>query len=181
MNSPFLIGKKVDLRGLALEDMTHVARWMNDGEVTHYLFMGDRPAHSRLLEEQWEKDVRNPNEISLAMVDQKSGKRIGWCGLYGIQWISRTAEFRVFIGAKSFWNKGVGKEAARLLLRYGFEKLNLNKIWLGVNAEHLGAYHSYLKAGFVREGVLRQEIFRNNRYYDAVRMSVLRSEYEKSR
>jgi RimJ/RimL family protein N-acetyltransferase len=36
---------------------------------------------------------------------------------------------------------------------------------------------SYEKSGFKREGVLRQEIYRNGKYYDAIRMSVLRQEY----
>lgn len=178
MKDPFIIGKKIYLRGVAREDMTNIARWMNDSEVTHYLFMGDRPVHARLLEEQWEKDVRDPNEISVAIVDKKTDRMIGWGGLYRINWISRNAEYRVFLGEKKFWNKGIGAEVASLLVRYGFEKLNLHKVWLGVNTEHKGAFRSYQKAGFVKEGVLRQEIFRNNRYYDAVRMSILRKEYE---
>jgi RimJ/RimL family protein N-acetyltransferase len=63
------------------------------------------------------------------------------------------------------------------MLRYGFELLNFNRIWLGVNASHTIAVDSYMKSGFVKEGLLRQEIYRNSRYYDAVRLSILRDEY----
>jgi RimJ/RimL family protein N-acetyltransferase len=181
MKDAFISGTKINLRGITPDDLPDMVRWINDSEVTHFLFMGDRPAQLQLLREQWEKDMRNPNEVSFAVTDKKTGGMIGWCGLYVINWISRTAEYRVFIGEKSHWNKGLGTEIARLLIRYGFEKLNLNKVWLGVNAEHLGGFKSYEKAGFVKEGVLRQEIFRNNRYYDAVRMSILRKEYEKTK
>ena len=63
------------------------------------------------------------------------------------------------------------------MIDYGFDKLNLNKIWLGVNSENKAAVKSYKAAGFVEEGVLRQEIYRNGRYYDATRMSILREEF----
>jgi RimJ/RimL family protein N-acetyltransferase len=89
----------------------------------------------------------------------------------------RNASFRVFIGDKLSWDRGIGTDCARLMLRYGFEKLNLNRIWLGVNAANERAVRAYEKAGFVREGLLRQEQFRNARYYDVVRMAVLREEY----
>jgi lysyl-tRNA synthetase class I len=38
---------------------------------------------------------------------------------------------------------------------------------------------SYEKSGFKIEGILRDEMYRNGRYYDMIRMSVLRPEYEK--
>ena len=180
MTSPFITGKKIYFRGILPEDLPQISRWMSDPEVTHFLFMGDRPANLKLIQEQYDRDQRAADEVSIAVVDKKSDRIIGWGGLYRINWISRTAEYRVFIGDKKYWNKGFGTEIARLLVGYGFDKLNLNKVWLGVNADHLGAFHSYKKAGFVQEGVLRQEIYRNGKYYDAVRMSILKKEYEKT-
>ncbi len=64
---------------------------------------------------------------------------------------------------------------------HGFEKLNLNRIYLGVNAENKSGVRAYEKSGFTREGVLRQEQYRNFRYYDVIRMGILRSDYEKLR
>ncbi len=180
MKAPFIIGQRIYLTGINKENLSNIVKWANDSEVTHYLFMGDRPAHIELLTEQWEKEIRNPNEVAMAIVDKKKDKIIGWTGLYSINWISRSAEYRVFIGERQYRNRGIGTEVAKLMLNYGFEKLNLNKIWLGVNAAHKGAVRSYEKAGFVREGILREEIFRNNQYYNAVRMSVLKKEYMRS-
>ena len=179
MKVPFIVGEKIYLRGIEKEDLNNMVKWMNDSEMTCYLFMVDRPAHLELLIENWQKEIRSYNEVSFAIIEKKTDTMIGWCGLYGIKWISRAAEYRAFIGESDYRGKGIGTEVARLLLGYGFEKLNLNKIYLGVNAEHKGALRSYEKAGFVKEGILRQEIFRNNRYYDAVRMSVLRKEYKR--
>ena len=74
---------------------------MNDSDVTHFLFMGERPANLEVLSEQWEKNVRNSNEVTFAIIDKKNDRSIGWGGLYVINWSSRTAEYRVFIGANS--------------------------------------------------------------------------------
>lgn len=182
MHNPFIIGEKIYLRGLEKEDLkSNYFQWLNDSEVTYYLEMGLKPSNIEILEEEYEKMIRNPAEIVFAIVDKKTNRLIGSCGLYMINFIARKAEYRIIIGEKEFWGKGYGTEAAKLLLKYAFEKLNLNKVWLGVNADNIKAVKSYEKAGFVREGVLRKEIFRNNRYYDAIRMSILREEYEGSK
>lgn len=177
MRSPFVVGRHVYLRGLEKADLGAMVEWINDDEVTRLLYRGDRPAHLDLLVEEWERERRDPVCAVFAVCDKQDDRFIGTTGLYGIQWIMRYAEFRVFLGDKACWNRGLGTECAKLMVAYGLEKLNLNKIWLGVNADNVGGVRAYEKAGFVREGVLRQEQYRDFRYYDVVRMSILRSEY----
>jgi RimJ/RimL family protein N-acetyltransferase len=179
MKTPFIVGERVYLTGIEKADLPSLVDWMNDSEMTHYLFMGDRPAHLELLIEQWEREIKDPGEIVFAIIEKEKDEMIGWGGLYSINWISRSAEYRVFIGNKSCRNKGIGTEVAKVIIKYGFEKLNLNKVLLGVNTSHKGAVRSYEKAGFVKEGILRQEIYRNSKYYDVVRMGILREEYYK--
>jgi len=181
MKTPFAVGKRIYLRGLERTDLEAMVAWINDHEVTRLMFTGDRPACLELLEEQWEQAQGNPKEIAFAVCDNEGDTFIGTTGLYSINWIMRNAEFRVFLGNKAYWNQGIGTECTKLMVVYGFEKLDLNRIWLGVNSENIGAVRAYEKAGFVREGVLRQEQYRNFRYYDVTRMSMLRSEYEKLR
>ena len=83
----------------------------------------------------------------------------------------------IFIGDKSCWNQGYGTEVMRLLLKHGFETLNLNRIYLHVFATNLRAIRCYEKAGYVPEGRLREAEFKNGQYVDFIVMSVLRSEY----
>jgi len=178
MNHPFMVGRKLYLRGLERSDLgKNMFQWANDSEVTHYMFMGSRPNSMELSEEEYDKLIRSQNDIVFAIVDRKTNEHIGNAGLYTINWISHAAEYRIIIGEKKFWSKGCGQETAKLIIDYGFQKLNLNKIWLGVNAENIAGVKSYEKSGFRREGVLRQEIYRNGKYYDAIRMSILRKEF----
>lgn len=176
-----MAGNEVYLRSYERTDLPLMAGFLHDEEVTRLLFMGLLPSNLELMIEQWEQDQRSPNQVSFAVCDKQSDEFIGTTGLYDIQWVMRTAEFRVFLGNKKFWNRGIGTECTKLMVVYGFDKLNLNKVWLGVNTENKGGVRAYEKAGMVREGVLRQEQYRNFRYYDAIRMSMLRSEYEKVR
>jgi RimJ/RimL family protein N-acetyltransferase len=174
---PFLAGKRVLLRGLRREDMEHYRRWLDNPQATHFMESGWRPANERDLEDIYEQSTESNDTAAFVVVGRKSGKPVGCCGLYAIQWICRRADFRILIGEPSAWDKGLGSEAARLTVAYGFDKLNLETIYLGVNTENERAIKSYENAGFVSEGVRRKLIYRNGRYYDALMMSVLREEY----
>ncbi len=178
MYHPFLEGKRIYLRGLERNDLSgRFFQWANDEEVTRFLFMGVNPNVLENLEEWFDEVRKSEKDIVLMVVDKESDREIGYCGFHEIRWLHRSAEYRVFIGEENFRGKKYGQEVTKLMLRYGFELLNFNRIWLGVNASHTIAVDSYMKSGFVKEGLLRQEIYRNSRYYDAVRLSILRDEY----
>jgi ribosomal-protein-alanine N-acetyltransferase len=174
---PFLEGDVVYCRGLREADAAAMSNWLNDDDVTQLLYQGLRPMSPAAVYDMWAREANDASTISLAVCRKEDDALVGTTGIYDLQWVMRSASFRVFIGDKGSWDRGIGTECARLMLRYGFGKLNLNRIWLGVNAANERAVRAYEKAGFVREGLLRQEQFRNGRYYDVVRMAVLRDEY----
>jgi RimJ/RimL family protein N-acetyltransferase len=68
----------------------------------------------------------------------------------------------------------------RLMLKFGFETLNLNRIFLRVYEYNQRAIRSYEKAGFVLEGKLRQARYQAGKYHDEYIMSVLRSEWDQA-
>lgn len=178
MYHPFLEGRRIYLRGFEKKDLSgRFFQWANDKEVTRFLFMGAFPNMLENLEEWYEETRKSCKDVVFMILDKKTNREIGFCGFHEMRPIHRSAEYRIFIGEKNYWDKSIGQEASRLMLRYGFELLNFNRIWLGVNDSHERAVTSYLKSGFVKEGVLRQETYRNSKYHDVVRMSVLRQEY----
>jgi RimJ/RimL family protein N-acetyltransferase len=178
MTGLFLTGEKIGLRAVRLEDAGLLAGWMNDDQVTYFMFTGQRPIAPWQVLEDLRRQLESPAHTLFMVEDRATGVAIGSAGLYDIHQTARKAEFRVLLGAKEFWNKGYGTEVTELLTFYGFDRLNLNKVWLGVTAENVGAVRAYQKAGFKSEGRLRQELYRNGRYYDAIRMSILREEYD---
>lgn len=63
--------------------------------------------------------------------------------------------------------RGIASSAARLIARFGFEKLNLNRIEILAATDNLGSLRVAAKAGAVKEGVLRRRIEYNDQVYDA--------------
>ncbi len=178
----YLTGQQIFLRSVIPSDFGEtMVRWTNDREVTQYLSRGTFPGHAGRFQDEYEAMKNSNTDIQLAVCLREKSEYIGITGLHSINWIARHAEFRILVGEKQHWGKGVGTEGVQLLTAYAFEILNLNRVWLGVNEANQKAYQSYLKGGFQEEGRLRQEVYRNGRYFDVIRMSILRSEYEKKR
>lgn len=174
-----LYGKRIRLRAVEREDVQKFHEWVNDPEVTRGLML-NLPM-SLAEEESWFSMLskRDPKEKPLA-IEVKARQKwrlIGNCGIFDLDSISRSAELGIMIGDKSEWNKGYGSEAMDLLVRHGFETLNLNRVFLRVYTENIRAVRSYEKTGFVLEGRLRQAVYKHGKYDDVLVMSILRSEW----
>lgn len=174
---PFLKGEKVFVRPLAASDFPLIAGWLNDPKVTHFMFYGQLPTTLAQVEKMMMDQVASHSNVVFAVCDIATERPIGFAGLYDLHLTAQKAEFRVLIGEADFWGKGYGTEVTELLTFYGFDRLNLHKVSLGFTHENKGAARAYEKAGYVHEGILRDDIYRNGRFYDSVKMSLLREEY----
>jgi diamine N-acetyltransferase len=175
-----IYGKGVRLRRDERNDLPKFVEWLNDPEVRRFILM-NLPI-SQANEDGWfENMLKNPPEEQPFAIEIKKGnvwRLIGNCGFFEIDKRAHSAEVGIMIGDKSFWNKGFGTEVMRLLLRIGFGTLNLNRIFLRVDAANKGGIRAYEKAGFVHEGRFRQGNYRDGKYEDMLFMSVLRSEWK---
>jgi len=115
--------------------------------------------------------------LVIEVITEEGWKPIGNIGLMNVCNIDRDAELGIFIGEKSEWGKGFGRNAIKLMLRYAFQTLNLNRIYLKVFENNLRGIKSYRASGFIEEGRMRQAKFSEGAYLDVVLMSVLRSEW----
>lgn len=115
--------------------------------------------------------------LCMVIMDNNTNQPVGTCGLYQINWPCRRAQYRILVGEPELFGTGIGTAATRLVVRYGFDRVNLEMIYLGVNAENTAAVRAYENAGFVHEGRHRRFIYNNGRYYDAKMMSIVRSDY----
>jgi len=174
-----IFGKRVRLRGVEKKDITKFVGWLNDPEVRDNLLI--YWPITEWEEAEWFEGLqkRDQAEKPLAIeVNTPDGwQLIGNSGFHHVDWKNRSAEVGIFIGDKDYWNQGYGSEAMHLLLKVGFDRLNLNRIYLQVFDSNPRAVRAYEKVGFVHEGRLRQDIFLNGNYVDVLMMSVLRSEW----
>jgi len=177
---PYAIGEKIYLRGLKKKDIYgNWFNWFNDSEVTYYLYSGERPNSYERLEKYYLGIQDSESDFVFAIILKENNEHIGNCGLHEVDWVNRRAALGIVIGQKGYRGIGIGQETSKLLIRYGFETLNLNRIYLGVNNEHREAIECYKKCGFIEEGISKKEIYRNGKYYDALRMGILIEDYKR--
>jgi RimJ/RimL family protein N-acetyltransferase len=175
MRNPFLVGTRVYLRPLERTDVPLLQTWVNDQEVIRNL-LNFRPMNLQSEEEFLDKVTRDPDLIVLGIALRSDDRLIGDVALHRIQSRDRQAGFGILIGEKAEWSKGYGTEATRLIVRYAFDALNLNRVWLHVLENNQRGQRAYEKVGFKVEGVLRQSAFREGRYLDTITMGILRGE-----
>ena len=88
--------------------------------------------------------------------------------------MSRTGWFGLFIGEPSAWNRGFGKDAIQTLVRFAFDEMNLVKLRINVFDYNERAKHVLESHGFIQEGRLRKDFYRDGTYHDLVILSVFR-------
>lgn len=176
-----IMGERIRLRAMRRDTLPLFVEWLNDPQVTRGLVF--HLPFSLEDEADWFDGMRKkPQEerpLTIEIKTPAGWEPIGNCGLFSIDWRIRSAEFGIVIGAKEHWDKGYGTEALGLILQYGFQTLNLNRIALKVYENNPRAIRTYEKAGFVIEGKLRQGHYHDGEYVDVLLMSILRSEWSK--
>ena len=167
-------GERIALRAIEPKDLPNYVRWLNDPTVLWYF--GPYVPLSLVKEEQWyEGMLQDPRGRNFAV--QFEGKHVGGAGFGSIDGRNASAEVGLFIGPPKLWDRGLGHDVLQTLVRFGFEQMNLHRIYLKVFAENERAIHLYEKVGFRHEGRWRQAEFRHGRYHDMLWMSILREEW----
>ena len=168
----FLTTDRIGLKKVTeLEVTQEYLGWINDQEVTKYLETGFFPTSEKQLLE-FVRSTEDNNDLFLAIYDIKKNLHMGNVKLSNINWIHRTAELGIMIGDKQCWGKGYAKETISLITKYAFNKLNINKIHLGVIEENMPAIKAYQDVGFQIEGVLVNHLYNNGKFTNKVLMAI---------
>ena len=177
MRNPVEIGELVYLRPIELDDIDGGwLSWVNDKRVSEQLtsvFPMTREDLARYYE-----DSKPPGAAMFAVCTVEDDTYIGNARLSSIDWRHRKCTYGRLIGATEYRGKGHGTEALRLLLRYAFIRLGMNRVHTVVFAGNEASVRSNEKAGMKKEGVLRQALYHGGRYVDVVKFAMLRPEFD---
>lgn len=166
----------MQLRRINETDLPTRVAWMNDSRI--YWSMNFVPPISLDNTINWYHNNMNSNSrIDVALED--NGEVVAFGGLTNIDYRLRKAEFYVFVNP-DMHGKGYGTKATFQICRYGFEILQLHKVFLYTNSSNIGAQKTYSKIGFKLEGVHRQEKIVNDSYEDRLYYGLLSSELDYS-
>lgn len=168
-----LVGERVYLSPMNIDDAETYVKWFNDFNVTDGLGSSCRIT-SLEGEKEWLR--QNTGQYQFAIVKLEDDILIGNCGINGLDQLRQCAEIGIFIGDEENRNKGYGAEALNLLLDYCFDYLNVNNVMLKVFSFNERAISCYRKLGFKEIGRRRQSYYLRGEFYDEVYMDILRSE-----
>ena len=173
-------GKLVQLRPVLRADISYFLEWFNDPEVTQYLGMYlpmTEIAEQKFIEELGTTRAATQLIFVIEAIEGGKSKPIGSIGLHNINSKDHNATFGISIGDKKYWSKGYGTKAAKLIIRYGFEQLNLHRISSSAWSFNERSIKMHLKVGFKEEGRRREAVYKNGVYHDEVTFGLLRQEW----
>ena len=169
--------RSVYVRPVKKEDMKSFYKAAQDEEIrymtgTRHVFTMDQ------LYEHYERIIQDETRFDFAICLRDNDELLGYLSIVEIDRENQKAGFRIALHSRGHLNKGYGTEAVRLALKFAFETLKLNRLQLEVFSHNSRALRAYEKAGFKREGIIRQSLFLNNQYSDEIIMGMLKKEYE---
>lgn len=154
---------------------TRYAAWINDEEVTEYLYQGTVPTSIEKCKTLYDVFTNENNVVFNIFLHTEL---VGIVGIFDIYWPSKVGEFRMLLGETHHWGKGLGQVCLEKMNEIAFERLGLYKFWLGFNGNHKRAKGAYAKSGFQHECVIKRHHFKNGTYNDLVRMCMFKEDYE---
>jgi RimJ/RimL family protein N-acetyltransferase len=167
---------KQSLETLMQNKLTNYYNWFMDQEITKYNSHGLFPQTEKDLENYF-KSIDDAKQLVLSIHEKDTARHIGNISLQRFDWINRSAEFAVIIGEKDWWGKGVCTEAAKVLFKHAFEKLNLHRIWSGTADPNYGMRKVFHKLGMSHEGTFIDATFLNGKYENVVEYAILAEDY----
>ena len=164
-------GKRIRLHAITPEDTDQILAWRNSDEVKQFfIYQRDltRDDHSK-----WLQRIERGEVVQFIIEIIDGNLPIGSVYLRDIDSNHHKAEFGIFIGQSDMKNCGYGTEATRLILDYARNELQIHRVYLRVLADNRRAISSYEKSGFVKEGILRDDVCLNGKYRDIVWMAIV--------
>ncbi|MDQ0875845.1 ribosomal-protein-alanine N-acetyltransferase [Paenibacillus sp. V4I3] len=168
------------LRFFELSDARMVQQLAGNEEVARTTLAIPHPYPDGAAEE-WIENVRQSSEkgdsYAFAMIKKEDGSLIGNMSM-GVSRKHKRAELAYWVG-QPFWGQGFATEAARRIIQFGFEDLDLNRIFTAAMTKNPGSYKIMRKIGMKEEGTFPQHVLKWGIYEDLVFYGMVKSDYLK--
>lgn len=162
------------IRPLKQDDLIPMMEWMKDKNVTSNL----QADFANMTEEKVRSFIDNSQtdeNVHFAIVDEND-EYMGTISLKNIDNKSKNAEYAIVTRSVAH-GKGYAKMATGDILRYAFENLELEKVYLYVSVNNIAANKFYQKCGFIEEGVFRKHLLIDGCLTDIRWYSMLKEDF----
>lgn len=170
--------KRIGIRAIEKHDLPLVQKWRNTECLRKYF--REYRDFCATQKENWYENMINDNRFEMFVIEDCGYQKIiGVTGITYIDWVNSHADVHFYIGENAKWiDEKYSPSAIELILKYGFNTLNLNKLWAEIYEIDSKKLDFFQSIGFKIDATLRQHYFYNGKYYNSHILSLLRSEYE---
>lgn len=165
----------VTIRPFERADIPKKIEWINNPANNQFLHY-DIPIEISRTERWFDRNQGRTDRFDATIV--ADGVPCGTIGLLEIDRKNSKAEYYIAMGDASLKRKGISTEASRLILRYAFQELGLNKVYLYTETENIPAQRLFEKVGFVKEGCLKEDLFARGRFVDRYAYGICRESFK---
>ena len=177
---PLRCGKsRIGLRAVTRKDLELLLRWKNDSEIEYLSGEDwDFPLSMERQEIWYEEYLKDSKNIRFMLDVIKDKKTVGYTGFWNLDWKNRKAHTGLVIGDRSARGKGYGVEAIFTIMEYAFLELNLHRLYGKIAEYNTASYKVYVeKCGWKKEGVLEDDFYRRGKYYNTIKVAILKPEF----
>jgi RimJ/RimL family protein N-acetyltransferase len=170
-----LEGKKVNLKVMEKEDLPLFLEWVNKPEVS-----GEYNPLHQMSKTEAEKVFENPSDIKSFIIEKKDGGKIGFIAHFHVLHMG-TGTKQLEVGytlVPSERGKGYGTEALEIMVDYLFLSRDMMRIQAQTDQRNVASQKILEKAGFKREGTLRNNFFMRGEWTDDHMYSIIREEWK---
>lgn len=174
---PTVVGDRVRLRPTRQADITARAALGRHREIVRS-FGGDLDADAPMSEHEAriQLETRFGPGPHWVIADEHD-EFVGITRLAPIDSANRSARFSIGIFDPTMLGQGLGTEATRMVVRFGFDELGLHRISLTVLADNHRAIRAHRACGFVEEGRFRETLWRDGEWHDDLSMAILATDH----
>src|SRR5215208_2472899 len=133
----------------------------------------------RVISSSCVKNITKKTDYELGIESKKTGEIIGMISLNHIDNRHRSAEVGYSLGNK-YWRRGITKEALTLILDFGFNNLELVRIYAKVLHPNLPSIRLLQRAGFRYEGRIRKSVFRKGSWFDELIFALVDEDFREN-
>lgn len=167
------------LRAFEYSDLHFINSIRND-EILFQTTTGNKYYISSEHDKKWIEDkiFNNSNQLYFVICCSESQKPLGYTSANNIDYINRKAEWGGLVICRESSNKGIATMSCYLFLNHLFEELGLNMIYAYVKEDNKASYRLSEKLGFKMDGLIRDFVYKQNRFHNAYIFTMLKSEYD---
>lgn len=169
-------GGKIVPRAVEEADNAMLLSLINDPDTEIMLGGSSWPVSEAEQLKWFEHQERSRDVLRCIVALKEDGKAIGTIILSEIDQKNATGHIHIKMSKDGGRGKGYGTDAVNTMVQYAFEELRLNCIYANILSYNEASVRLFERCGFMKDGILRQRVFKKGQFYDLFYYSRLTSD-----